>query len=169
MSQPGLLRYTKGDATMPHGASHRMIIHCCNDIGGFGKGFAAALAARYPKAEQEYRLWYRSQIKFKLGEIQVVNLQSDLSVVNMIAQHGIYPENGVPPIRWDALEECLKKVAKEALGFRSSIHCPRICVGLASGVEKGYDEEAWKRVESMLVENLVNKGINVTVYDLEKK
>lgn len=162
----GLLRIVEGDATLPRGGGHRMIIHCCNDEGKWGRGFVLALSKRWAKPEQEYRIWYRSQgegrNKFKLGEIQIVDIQSELAVVNMIGQHGCYPdENGTPPVRYDALKSCLEKVAKEAKDRSSSIHCPRLGAGLAGG--------DWNKIEELIKETLINKGINVTVYDLVEK
>lgn len=163
---PGLFRYRVGDATLPQGGGHRMIIHCCNSIGAWGAGFVMSLSKRWKKPEEQYKLWYRSQVldrvPFKLGEIQIVDVNSDLSVVNMIAQDGIgfkKNEQGelIPPVRYDALESCLKKVAKEAKDRKSSIHAPRICCGLAGG--------RWNKVEPLLVTNLINQSISVNIYD----
>lgn len=167
----GLLRYVEGDATLPRGGGHRMIIHCVNDEGMWGAGFVQALSKRWLKPEQEYRLWYRSQgegrNKFRLGEIQIVEIQSELAVVNMIGQHGCYPDSdGIPPIRYDAIMSCLDKVSEEAKERNSSIHCCRFGAGLASNKAIGYDEKAWNKIESLLIAFLIKKGINVTVYDL---
>lgn len=163
---PGILRYVEGDATLPRGGGHRMIIHVCNDEGKWGKGFVLALSKRWQKPEQEYRIWYRSQgegrNKFRLGEIQIVEIQSELAVVNMIGQHGIEPdENGIAPIRYEAIKSCLEKIAKEAKDRGSSIHLPRIGCGLAGGT--------WDKIEPLLIECLINKGINVTVYDFPQQ
>lgn len=167
----GMLKYIDGDATMPRGGGHRMLIHVVNDIGFWGKGFVLALSKRWKKPENEYRLWYRSQgegqNKFKLGEIQIVEIQSDLAVVNMIGQRDCYPDaNGVLPVRYDAIKSCLDKIAKEAKERNSSVHCPRFGAGLASNKSSGYDENSWNKIEALLKECLINKGVNVTVYDL---
>jgi O-acetyl-ADP-ribose deacetylase (regulator of RNase III) len=155
----GILRYKVGDATIPVSAGHRIIIHICNDVGVWGAGFVLALSKRWKKPEEQYRMWYRGQNKFELGEIQDVWVQSDTTVVNMIAQHDVGPgEDGSPPLRMGALEECLKKVAKLAEEYDSSVHCPRIGSGLAGG--------CWDDIESLIKKCLVDQGINVTVYDL---
>lgn len=166
----GLLRYVQGDATLPRGGGHRMLIHCCNDVGAWGSGFVVAISKRWKKPEEQYRLWRRAEVldrvKFQLGEIQIVDIQTDLSVVNMIAQRdimfGTAPDGTpLPPIRYDALKACLNKVAKEAKDRQSSIHGPRFGAGLAGG--------EWGIVERLINECLIDKGINVTIYDFEEK
>lgn len=164
---PGLLRYKEGDATIPVSAGHRLIIHICNDIGGWGRGFVVALSKRWKKPEEEYRKWFRGQNNFKLGEIQPVEVQSDTTVINMIAQRDIVSdENGVPPLRVDALASCLDKVGELAIRNGSSVHAPRIGAGLAAGVANGYDKDTWVVVESLIIEKLIKRGVNVTIYDL---
>jgi len=32
------IKYIKGDATNPAGEGNKLIVHICNDIGGWGKG-----------------------------------------------------------------------------------------------------------------------------------
>lgn len=157
---PGLLRYKIGDACQPHSAGMRYIIHIVNDIGGYGAGFSGAVAKRWPKVETEYRRWFRSKDRFELGQNQLVQVQSDTVVFNMIAQHGIGPdENGIPPIRLEALEKCLAQIAdlikKNGEG---SIHCPRIGCGLSgSTIEE---------IEPLLIKHFIKNGINVNIYDL---
>lgn len=157
----GILRYREGDALIPISAGHRLIIHACNTDGKWGRGFVLAISRKWPKPELEYRNWWRSQNKFKLGEIQEVPVQSDTSVINMIAQEGLGPDKeGKPPAKLDALALCLEKVAKLAKITNSSIHAPRICCGLGG--------LSWGEVEPIIIDKLINKGINVTVYDLPK-
>lgn len=156
---PGLLRYVEGDATNPRGGGHKLIIHVCNDIGAWGAGFVMALSKRWKKPEQEYRLWHRSDNKFKLGEIQVIDVQSDTAVVNMIAQHDLgLDEEGNPPIRYDALRTCIDKVGELASNLKSSVHGPRFGCGLAGG--------DWTEIEPMLKELVIQRSVNVTIYDL---
>jgi len=165
MEQPrnfmqGHLRYKTGDATVPVSAGHRIIIHICNDVGKWGKGFVLSLSKRWKKPEEEYRRWYRSQNRFLLGEIQEVNVQSDTTIINMIAQHDIKSDkDGKPPIRYDALETCLEKVAKIAKYNGSSVHGPKFGCGLGGCKD-------WSIIENIIKKTLISKGINVTIYDL---
>lgn len=74
------IRYRKGDATAPEGDGCRIIAHCCNDIGAWGKGFVLAISARWKEPEQQFRLWYqeREQRGFGLGKIQLVQVEETL-------------------------------------------------------------------------------------------
>jgi O-acetyl-ADP-ribose deacetylase (regulator of RNase III) len=168
---PGKLKYVTGDCTIPGPSNFRLVIHIVNDLGVFGSGVSGAIGRRWPKAMQEYKAWYRGQTNFKGGQIKEVQMNSDLSVVHMLAQHGIMAQNKPedPPIRYDQLAQCLEKVAALAKEHSASVHAPRFGAGLASGVTEGYSEEAWKKVEQLITEKLINKGISVTIYDLPKK
>lgn len=88
-----------------------------------------------------------------------MQVEADVWVANMIAQHGLRPENGVPPIRYDAVRACLEKVASKAKELEATIHMPRIGCGLAGG--------DWSRIEPIVVDAFCEQGIAVTVYDLE--
>ena len=45
------IRYVIGDATAPEGEGPKVIVHVCNDIGGWGRGFVVALSKRWDKPE----------------------------------------------------------------------------------------------------------------------
>lgn len=40
------ITYLKGDATAPQAKGVKLIVHVCNDLGGWGKGFVPALSRR---------------------------------------------------------------------------------------------------------------------------
>ena len=97
--------------------------------------------------------------RFTLGAVQFVNVENELYVANMIGQHGIYKDSkGLPPIRYDAVRQCLKEVALFAIDHKASVHMPRIGCGLAGG--------KWELMEQIIKEELITKEIAVTVYDL---
>ncbi len=151
------IKYIKGDATNPIGDGNKIIIHVCNDIGGWGRGFVLALSNRWSKPEEEYLNWYESNVNFELGEVQFVQVEDDLWVANMIAQHNIIPINNIPPIRYEAVKECLKKVAIKAKELNASVHAPRFGSGLAGG--------DWNKIEELINSEFIENGISVTVYD----
>jgi O-acetyl-ADP-ribose deacetylase (regulator of RNase III) len=153
--------YLKGDATCPQAKGKKLICHVCNDRGGWGKGFVLPLLRRWEEPEQQYRAWYadRSCNDFGLGAVQFVQVEPYIWVANMVAQHGKRRGSSRPPIRYEALAECLQKVAAKATDLRASIHMPRIGCGLAGG--------DWSRIEPLINEYLCARGVPVTVYDFE--
>ncbi len=152
------ITYIKGDATSPKQDGNKIIIHVCNDIGGWGRGFVLALSKKWKEPELEYKNWYKSRIRFELGEVQFVQVESDLWVANMIGQRGIKrSKNGTPPIRYEAVETALNKVAAKAKELNASVHAPRFGAGLAGG--------DWNKIEPLIIDNLCLENIEVTVYD----
>lgn len=189
---PGRLKYITGDATIPESAGMRFIIHVCNASGGWGKGFVLAISKKWKNPEQEYRRWFATQNNFRLGEIQAVQVQSDTSIINMIAQKAFdayakeinawdfaalaAKEKGeeftqeIPlPVDFTALEQCLDKVGELVQKEGGSIHAPRFGAGLAAGLAGGkgeWSQEVWNKVEALIISKLIRRGINVTIYDL---
>ena len=148
-----------GSITRPIGAGNKIIVHMCNDIGGWGKGFVLAISKRWPGPEQQYRRWYQSKQNFALGEVQFVQVEPDTWVANMIGQHKLGRDaKGHPPIRYDAVKECLQQVGRYAKGINASVHMPRIGCGLAGGT--------WDEIQPLIESSLTSLGISVTVYDL---
>jgi len=154
------ISYCKGDATAPAVEGAKIVCHVCNDVGGWGKGFVLALSKRWPGPEAQYRDWYKSGESggFRLGAIQLVEVESDLWVANMVAQHGTRPSGSVPPLRYDALQVCLTALADGARSRQASVHMPRIGCGLAGG--------SWPEVEAIIMATLAAGGVPVYVYDL---
>lgn len=163
------INYIKGDATNPIGNGNKIIIHCCNDVGAWGAGFVLALSRRFPTVEYAYRYWFKeiddelidTTIYSKtgpcvLGEVQFCKVNNNIWVANMIGQHNIGFINNLPPIRYDAIETCLNKVAKNAKDINASIHCPRFGSGLAGG--------NWLEIEKLINKTLILNNISVTVY-----
>ena len=153
-----MIEYVIGDATEPIGDDKRIIIHCCNDKGAWGAGFVLALSRKWKEPEQEYRNWSKTKNMFKLGMIQYVNVDAGIAVVNMIGQHGVGFVGNVPPVRYDAIAECLEKVAGIAIKQNASIHAPRFGSALAGG--------KWEIIEKQIEDIICSKNINVTIYDL---
>ena len=147
------IRYVEGDATRPS-ESPAIIVHVCNDGGGWGRGFVLALSKRWKEPEAAYR---KHEVH-RLGDVELVEVEPSLWVANLIGQHGTRPIKGTPPVRYDAIRTGLGAVREHALRLRASIHMPRIGCGLAGG--------KWEEVEPLIVEELDAHGVSVTVYDL---
>lgn len=128
------IQYVKGDATAPSVSGNKVIVHVCNDIGGWGKGFVMALSAKWKEPEQSYRNWFHSKENFVLGEVQLVQVATDTWVANMIGQRDIKKDKDKnPPVRYEAIKAALAKVATFVKEKNGSVHMPRIGCGLAGG------------------------------------
>lgn len=156
------ITYIKGDATSPQASGTKIIAHICNDIGGWGKGFVLAISKRWAEPEKAYREWHRNRAKndFSLGNIQIVQVESYIYIANMIGQRGTKTgrSTGVP-VRYEAIELCLEKLAIESKELNASIHMPRIGCGLAGG--------KWDKIEPLIKKTLLLNNIDVYVYDFE--
>lgn len=153
------IEYLTGDATQPVGAGNKILVHICNDVGGWGRGFVLALSNKWKQPEREYQRWFQSQIDFDLGNVQFVEVEKELIVANLIGQRDVVFQDSIPPIRYEAVEEGLKKVAQKAKEINASIHMPRIGAGLAGG--------DWNKIEAIINSELVDKGLKVRVYDFK--
>src|SRR5262249_1078014 len=124
-----------------------------------GKGFVMAISRRWPEPEAAYRKWFkeRSSNDFGLGAVQFIQTEKYIWVANMVAQHGMARKGSTPPIRYDAVEECLAKVAEKAQELDATVHMPRIGCGLAGG--------KWERIEPLIRGTLCERGVPVFVYD----
>jgi O-acetyl-ADP-ribose deacetylase (regulator of RNase III) len=148
----GKINYIVGDATRPEGDGKKIICHICNDIGAWGKGFVLALSKRWSYPED----YYRSMPYYELGSVIVLEVEPDLYVANMIAQHMTKPSlDGTPPIRYEAVKKALIRVNEIAIEKNATLHMPRIGTGYAGG--------DWKTIETILKAVVT---VDVTVYDL---
>jgi O-acetyl-ADP-ribose deacetylase (regulator of RNase III) len=152
------LTYKIGDATHPILEGNKIIVHVCNDIGGWGKGFVVAISKRWKLPEQKFREWFKSKDNFNLGQVQFVQVEDDLWVANLIGQHKINKDEfGNAPIRYDAILLGLEKVGDFALEMKATVHMPRIGCGLAGG--------EWSKIEPLIEKTLLSKEIQTFVYD----
>ncbi|WP_406839760.1 macro domain-containing protein [Streptomyces sp. AHU1] len=153
------IRYVRGDATAPSVKGVKLIAHVCNDIGGWGKGFVLALSRRWPEPEAAYRAWHRGRAgnDFGLGAAQFVQVEPYVWVANLVGQRGIRTGSKGVPVRYEAVDASLALLADKAVELGASVHMPRIGCGLAGGT--------WSRVEPLVTERLVRRGLSVTVYD----
>ncbi|MET8138465.1 MULTISPECIES: macro domain-containing protein [unclassified Streptomyces] len=153
------IMYVRGDATVPSCKGVKLIAHVCNDIGGWGKGFVPALSRRWPEPEAAYRAWHRDRAgnDFGLGAAQFVQVEPCVWVANLVGRRGIRTGSKGVPVRYEAIDAALGPLADKAVELGASVHMPRIGCGLAGG--------KWSRVEPLVTERLVRRGLPVTVYD----
>ncbi len=154
------IRYIQGDATQPIIEGNKIIVHICNDVGGWGKGFVMAISKRWSLPEASYWAWYKSQSNFELGSVRFVKVENDLWIANVIGQHKIRKDElGNPPIRYEAIEKGIDEVLTKAKELNASVHMPRIGCGLAGG--------KWEKIEPILQDYLIKNEIKTAVCDFK--
>jgi O-acetyl-ADP-ribose deacetylase (regulator of RNase III) len=166
------LRYVTGNAVKPEGDGKKLILHVCNDEGGWGSGFVLALNNEFGTADgsprSQYNEWYdlqwdaNSKSVFKLGQIQFVKVSPDTTVVNMIGQSTPGGYKGFAPIRYQSLEECLLRVRDAVASYKGalSLHMPRIAMGLGGCKD-------WTIIEDILKRVFSQTNLTITVYDFQ--
>ena len=169
------IKYRIGDATAPQtNGEPNAILHICNDMGGWGRGFVLALSSRWPiekgvsSPEACYREWFKKKWKnkhFVLGQIQPVWVENKTWVINMIAQRDYKDlvEEGVvldiPNVNYTSLRECLERV-KIWMSKDTSLHMPRIGAGLGKG--------NWNTIEKIINMVFQDTPNEIYVYDYQK-
>lgn len=154
------IKYLIGDATDPKEVpGPKLLIHVCNDQCAWGAGFVLALSKRWEAPEKTYRAADPGK-----GQIQMIQVEPDLYVINMVAQTLGWTQGKdgkmIPPIDYDALDECLYKVKIIAEALGASIVAPRFGAGLAGG--------KWSWIEEM-IEEIFSPYTKIYIYDLPEK
>lgn len=182
------INYVVGDATAPVGTGSKMIVHCCNDIGGWGHGFVMALSKRWKHVESAYLYWavqsgpvrmnktaekslnaeigdhkYGMSGKFELGQIQWVHAEDNTYVVNLIGQHrcGNLTIAGieVPPVDYRSIREGFARVLE--LHQKAKGGFSLHLPRLGCGLAGG----KWSEILKILKEVFKGVDIKITVYD----
>lgn len=150
------IHYIIGSALEPI-KTPAIIPHICNDKKRWGSGFVIAVSKVNPEPETQYRAWSEScNGDLPLGETQIIQIDDNIWVANMVAQHDTKVIDGVPPLRIDALRNCLKYVNEYAMGRNATIHAPRI-----GAVRSGGN---WEDIEKVLMSVLT---VETYIYTLE--
>ncbi len=72
------IQYLKGDATNPTGDNNKVIVHICNDLGKWGKGFVLAISKRWSKPEQVYRDSFKIVLALRAAASALLQMLSHL-------------------------------------------------------------------------------------------
>jgi hypothetical protein len=157
---PERYRRVIGDATQPRGTGPRVIAHVVNDRArAWGGGFAAALKRRHPTAADDYSGWSHEHPHERvLGAVHFTPVGDGIEVANLVAQAG-YGPSSKPRIRYRALRQALATLAEHAASSGMSVHLPLLGAGQAGG--------NWAVIEELIKGELVDRGVDVTVYEVE--
>ena len=167
-----MINIIQGDATHPQTEGRNIIVHGCNDVGGWGAGFVLAVDKISPLPRIRYRAWARNKttycltrkedIPFILGQVQFVPVQPKLAVCNLISQRGYGGKDKdgewVPAARYDAIEIGLIYIKHHILNLipEANLHFTMIVAGLG-----GLD---FARVYNSIDYMFSNTDTNVTIY-----
>jgi Zn-dependent peptidase ImmA (M78 family)/O-acetyl-ADP-ribose deacetylase (regulator of RNase III) len=152
------ITYLYGDATNPQGSGAKVIVHVANDTTATwgGNGFAPQLRARYPGLQEGFREWAKGPDGLQLGCIHMHEVEEGLSVCTMIAQHNYGSQAAKIPLRYLALEQCLRRLRMELEGSGTAVYMPTIGSGQAGG--------DWGVIEEIIARQLLGVAAAVNVY-----
>ncbi|PRH04655.1 hypothetical protein C6T60_15890 [Burkholderia multivorans] len=152
----------QGDVLAPRGDGPKIIAHVIPDLNVTwgGAGFASNLRRKHPDVWRQFKADAAGATPpLQLGQVFIGHIAEQISVVHMVAQHGI----GNAPaqrLRYAALADCLIKVRELAKERGASVHMPR--------VGTGHGGANWDIVRELIQEELVDRGVATTVYMLPR-
>jgi len=154
----GGMQLVIGDATSPYIKGPKLLAHVVNDATpNWGAGFGKAVQTKWPEVQQQFRDAWTHKARMRLGDVYFSTPESDLTLCQMVCQHGYGPSPTVR-LRYAALKACLKRLRDSAIAQNATIHMPRIGTGEAGGT--------WSLVSALIDEVLCAAGLSVTIYDL---
>lgn len=122
-------------------------------------GVGGTLARAFPLSASAYRGWTLADISNRqLGNVHLASPAAGApAIASIVAQSGHGPSDR-PRLNYEALAAGLSKVASAARELDAIVHLPRLGAGQAGG--------RWDVIQSILVDELVSKGVRVVVHTL---
>lgn len=155
-----MLNEVKGNALRPGGRGPKLLAHVVPNTPRMwgGGGFASAVRRTFPEVWAQYKsATIEAQRAPELGQVIFTPASDDLNVANMVAQDGI-GKSKQPRLMYAAFVQCLVQVRQHAEALGASVHMPR--------VGTGHGGASWPVVKELITEELVDRGIPTTVYEL---
>ncbi len=121
-----------------------------------GRGFAVALMEHYPEAKDAYA--QRPPDQRRLGSVHLVEAEPGIWIASLVAQKG-YGASGHPRLRLSALSPTLRALASAAIELDATVHMPPIGTGQGG--------TPWPPIRDLVLQEVVDRGVSVTVYVLE--
>jgi hypothetical protein len=117
------------------------------------------LGKKWPRVKEAYHNWFKDDDLTlpELGAIQIVSVGEEIYVANMIGQEGIgIGKDGKPPVRYEAIEECLNSVYEFALFYPGiTVAMPRIGSVRSGG--------SWEKIEETILKTMT---VDTYIYTL---
>lgn len=146
-----MIVYKTGDVL---DSEEKYIAHGCNCSGGFGSGFAKAVAERYPSVREAYLHRYNTR-GWKLGEVQLLGIGdgSGREIANCATQLRYGKPTEGPYVSYLAIREVVRNLVQS---WPQGFAMPKIGAGLAGG--------NWDIISEII--NDESKDVEVRVYVL---
>ncbi|UST61946.1 ImmA/IrrE family metallo-endopeptidase [Pseudomonas moraviensis] len=158
-SQP-VLTEVVGDVLKPQGSGPKLIAHIVPNTPAQwgGRGFAHQVKKNFPEVWDQYRSETTAIDRIPaLGQVYIGTPGNGISFAHMVAQKGYGPAKG-QRLSYAAFATCLSQVRNKALEIGASVHMPR--------VGTGHGGANWDVIKELISEELVDKGVRTTVYQL---
>ncbi|HEO1760302.1 TPA: ImmA/IrrE family metallo-endopeptidase [Pseudomonas aeruginosa] len=160
--QPSLTEVL-GDVLKPHGTGPKLIAHVVPNTPAQwgGRGFAHQVKKNFPTVWDQYRSETTAADHIPaLGQVYIGSHGNGVSFAHMVAQKGYGPSKG-QRLSYTAFATCLSRVREKALEIGASVHMPR--------VGTGHGGANWDVIKELIIEELVDKGVRTTVYQLPSR
>ena len=172
------ITYKVGDVRSPEEKAPFVIPHCVNDaVGGImGSGVARALFEKWDDVKGAYHMWAEGTFgldlgfddyisgPYRLGEVQILEVESvdpdKIYVANMVGQRDVCDFHGIPPVRYEAIRDCLLNLRTwlDKKKTIKNICAPKFCSDLAGG--------DWSIVEGIIKTVFEKTNYNWVIYTL---
>lgn len=149
-----------GDVLSPHGSGPKLIAHVVPNTPAQwgGRGFAHQVKKQFPNVWNQYKLETVAADRIPaLGQVYIGAHRNGISFAHMVAQKGYGAIKG-QRLSYAAFAACLSQVREKALEIGASVHMPR--------VGTGHGGANWEVIKELITEELVDKGVRTTVYQL---
>lgn len=151
--------YVEGDSTIPIGQGNKIILNICNDGGKWNSDFQKKISSLWSEPEHRYKEWFESNAKFHLGEVKFTKVEEDIWIANLIGQNlNSQNEDEHSQFYYEIISSGLKKISQFANEYDASVH---ISKNSYSFIDKN-----WENLKILVQEELTEKEIPVTVYNL---
>lgn len=108
-----------------------LIPNIVNDINKWGSGFVVSISDKWKSTKSDYNKFCNQNTEL-LGKVQFLKVEPNIIIANMFAQEGIYWKDGIPPIRYKALQDAMVTI-EQTVPKDFEIHSPYIGMGRAGG------------------------------------
>jgi len=151
-----MIKIIKKDVTT---VTKGIVAHGCNAVSVMGAGVALAIARKWPKVFEQYKVYlstYGKDFHKALGNTHLVILDDNLWVVNCITQvYTGFDKAGNPPASLDAIERSLRETIIHCNTLKLDLYTPQIGCGLG-----GLDWETEVKPLYESLEDELDDGLN---------